>query len=278
MLVRDLGDAWQLVRQPDHADLSGQFARAWGGTAFAEPRPPASVCLAALRHDDGWGVYDRRPTFDVERDRPTAFLDVPIPAHLAFYRACIEVVTEEDPYAGLLVSMHGAGIYNGRYGTQPSLVLSQADGYRDQIAAFVAEQEESHPARADGLGVADEERWVNYKLLQIYDRLSLYFCLRDLQGGEADAIAPVPSGYDAGEVELRIEPVGALARLDRPVSVRRASGPVHAGSQDAPEAFLRRERRFSCRLLRDANRDGRDHRPAGLTRRRSPWPICPTER
>ena len=208
MLVRDLGDAWQLVRQPDHADLSGQFARAWGGTAFAEPRPAASVRLAALRHDDGWGVYDRRPTFDVERDRPTAFLDVPIPAHLAFYRACIEVVTEEDPYAGLLVSMHGAGIYNGRYGTQPGLVLSQADGYRDQIAAFVAEQEESHTARVEGLGVADEERWVNYKLLQIYDRLSLYFCLKDLEGGEADAIAPVPAGYDAGDVELRIEPVG----------------------------------------------------------------------
>jgi hypothetical protein len=207
MLVRDLGDAWQLVRQPDHADLSGQFASAWGGTTFASPRPPASVALAAVRHDDGWGVYDRRPTFDIERNRPTAFLDVRVPAHLAFYRACIEVVTEEDPYAGLLISMHGAGIYNGRYGMQPSLMLSQADGYRDQIDAFVAEQEASLPGRIEALGVTDAERWANYKLLQIYDRLSLYFGLKDLEGGEADTISPVPVGYDGDDVELRIAPV-----------------------------------------------------------------------
>ena len=29
MIVRDLGDAWQLVLQTDHADLSAAFARAW---------------------------------------------------------------------------------------------------------------------------------------------------------------------------------------------------------------------------------------------------------
>ncbi len=208
MLVRDLGDAWQLVRQPDHADLSGQLAVAWGGDGFDPIRPAASVALAAVRHDDGWGVYDRRPTFDLERSRPTAFLDVPVPAHLAFYRACIEVVTEEDPYAGLLVSMHGAGIYTGRYGTQPGLGLSQAEAYRGQIAAFVAEQEASHPVRTEALGVGEDERWTNYKLLQIYDRLSLYFCLRDVVGGEADAISPVPVGIGGDDVELRFEPLG----------------------------------------------------------------------
>ena len=111
--------------------------------------------LAATRHDDGWGVYDRRPTFDGTNDRPTSFLDVPIPAHLAFYRACIEVVTQEDAYAGLLVSMHGAGIYNGRYGTQPGLRLSGADEYQEQVDAFVAEQEATHAGRAAEAGAAD---------------------------------------------------------------------------------------------------------------------------
>jgi len=208
MLVRDLGDAWQLVRQPDHADLSGQLAAAWGGVALEPPRPRDSVVLAATRHDDGWGVYDRRPTFDQERERPTGFLDVPIPAHLAFYRACIEVVSQEDPYAGLLVSMHGAGIYTGRYGTQPSLGLSGSEEFRGEIDAFVAEQEGSHPARAEAAGAGDEERWTNYKLLQVYDRLSLYFCLRDLVGGEAEQISPAPAGPGGDDLELRVEPLG----------------------------------------------------------------------
>jgi hypothetical protein len=209
VLVRDLGDGWQLVRQPDHADLSGQLAAAWGG-AVARPDPLEPVVLAATRHDDGWGVYDRRPTFDGTNERPTSFLDVPIPAHLAFYRACIEVVTQEDAYAGLLVSMHGAGIYNGRYGTQPGLRLSGADEYQEQVDAFVAEQEATHAGRAAEAGAADTDRWTNYKLLQVYDRLSLSLCLRDweTEAAERDTVAPAPVDYDGGEAELAIEPRG----------------------------------------------------------------------
>ena len=29
MIVRDSGEAWQVVLQTDHADLAGAFARAW---------------------------------------------------------------------------------------------------------------------------------------------------------------------------------------------------------------------------------------------------------
>lgn len=209
MLVRDRGETWQLVRQPDHADLSGQLAAAWGGDGFERPRAAASVALAATRHDDGWAVFDRRPAWDPERERPRNFLDVPIPVHLAFYRACITAVTDEDPYAGLLVSMHGAGIYTGRYGTQPSLSLTGVKGYEAEVDAFVAEQEATHGERAAALGVSEEERWTNYKLLQVFDRLSLSFCLREWESSEAepDAISPAPVGYGGGEVELRLTPL-----------------------------------------------------------------------
>ena len=47
MLVRDRGESWQLVRQPDHADLSGQLAAAWGGDGFAMPQHARSLTLAA---------------------------------------------------------------------------------------------------------------------------------------------------------------------------------------------------------------------------------------
>ena len=58
---------------------------------------------------------------DVDSGKPLNFLDVGVLAHLAFYRAGIAAITEQDAYAGLLVSMHGAGIYRGRYGLQPEL-------------------------------------------------------------------------------------------------------------------------------------------------------------
>lgn len=209
MIVRDAGDAWQVVLQPDHADLSAQFARAWGSDGFAPPAPLESVVVATARHDDGWAVWERAPALDREGAAPRTFLDVEVPSHLAFYRAMIAAVLDQDPYAGLLVSMHGAGIYRGRYGTQPSLQLTFADEVRDRVEAFVGEQEDLQARLAAELGVPEAERWANYRLLQVYDRLSLYFCLRDVEAGEPDTIAPVPRDYSGTEAELALEPLGA---------------------------------------------------------------------
>jgi hypothetical protein len=201
---------WQLVRQPDHADLSGQLARAWGGGEAEPLRSAESLALAATRHDDVWAVFDRRPSWDADHARPRNFLDVPIRSHLAFYRACIQVVTEEDAYAGLMVSMHGAGIYNGRYGTQPNLALSFAAQEQEAVDAFVREQEAGRAGRVERLGVGEAELWTNYRLLQIYDRLSLSFCLREWESSDAepDTIEPCPLDYAGTEATLRLTPVG----------------------------------------------------------------------
>jgi hypothetical protein len=194
VIVRDLGDAWQVVLQTDHADLSGALAVAW---ADRGPRH-ASVETAARRHDDGWAVWERSPLVDAA-GAPVAFLDVNVPAHLAFYRAGIAAISDEDPYAGLLVSMHGAGIYRQRYGTDLGLSLSRAAEVQPLVDAFVAEQESSHPARAEAVGVDDELRWADYHRLQWHDRLSLVFCLRDWDRGDGDP-------FELGE--FRFEPLG----------------------------------------------------------------------
>jgi Protein of unknown function (DUF3891) len=183
MIVRDLGDAWQVVLQTDHADLSAAFARAWGA-----PLPPALV-TAAERHDDGWAVWEQSPRVGGD-GTPVNFLDVDIRSHLAFYRAGIAAITEQDPDAGLLVSMHGAGIYRRRYGLDPALGLARAEEARDEVDAFVAEQEAK-------FGGDPGERRGDYELLQLFDRLSLYFCMRDVVAGEPAEL----QGY-------RLEPVG----------------------------------------------------------------------
>jgi hypothetical protein len=170
MIARDLGDAWQVVLQTDHADLSAAFARSWQ-VAIS----PALV-VAAERHDDGWAVWEQAPRVDAD-GTPVNFLEVDVRSHLAFYRAGIAAITEQDADAGLLVSMHGAGIYRQRYGLDQALGLARAEEAKDEVDAFVAEQEAKfggHPG----------DRWGDYELLQLFDRLSLYFCMRDVVAGE----------------------------------------------------------------------------------------------
>ena len=65
------------------------------------------------------------------------------------------------------------------------------------VDAFVREQEERFPARIAALDVPEDERWRNYALVQVWDRLSLYFGLRDVERGERAEIA-----------EYRLEPAG----------------------------------------------------------------------
>jgi hypothetical protein len=203
MIVRDRGDDWQVVLQIDHEDLSGAFARAWAERGLRHD----SLAIAAARHDDGWAVWERAPVVDAGSGRPVNFLDVDISSHLAFYRACIAAVSEHDPYAGLLVSMHGAGIYQQRYGRDLSLGLSRAAEAQELIDAFVAEQETAYERRLAESGANDEERWRDYELLQLYDRLSLYFCMRDV---ETDGAEPVElQGYTlelAGPWRVRMAP------------------------------------------------------------------------
>ena len=75
MIVRDLGDAWQVVLQTDHADLSGAFARAWADAASRHD----SLVVAAERHDDGWAVWEQSPRVDGD-GKPVNFLEVDVRA------------------------------------------------------------------------------------------------------------------------------------------------------------------------------------------------------
>jgi hypothetical protein len=201
VIVRDLGDAWQVVLQTDHADLSAALARAWREQGPLHP----SLVVAAERHDDGWAVWEQAPRLDPD-GKPVNFLEVDIRSHLAFYRAGIAAITEQDPEAGLLVSMHGAGIYRQRYGLDEALGLARAAEAQDEVDAFVAEQEArfgGHPG----------ERWADYELLQLYDRLSLYFCMRDAEAGEEAEL----QGY-------RLEPLGPWHVRLSPYPLREGAG------------------------------------------------------
>ena len=235
MLVRDAGNAWDIVLQTEHGELAGKFAREWA----PRPEPFDSLLTVARRHDDGWFVWERGPTLDPE-GRPANFLDVPVRLHLAFYKAAIVAVTAEDPYAGLILSMHGAGIYKQRYGLQSDLRMRFVDDAAADAQAFVAEQEESLPRRLADLGVDEAEAWRGYHLLQVWDRLSLYACLKNLDVGATETIPAVP--LNGRQIEIELSPLGTGSVQVAPwpfqssrveLSFERRSVPKETWSNDA---------------------------------------------
>lgn len=232
MLVRDAGDAWQIVLQTDHADLAWQLAAAWGGDGFARPQPYEPLLHAAARHDDGWAVWERRPRLARAGAgaEPQSFFTVPPAVHLVFYRAGVAVVADEDPHAGLLVSMHMSGLYRGRYGVMPSSPRELDDATRALVDAFVHEEEARQAALRRALDVDEAWRWTAYALLQVFDVVSLYFGLADVETGTRGACEGVPTTVGGDPVRIAIEPLGPWrVRFD-----------PHPFAEDRVELSLRR--------------------------------------
>jgi len=221
MIVRRTETALVLVTQLDHAALSGELARRWGAGPFQVPEPQEPVILAAARHDEGWREQDAQPLYDAARRAPAHFRTVDVPTHIPLYRTGIERIVALDPYAGLLVSMHGSGIYQGRYGAGPIRMQTQTDDVRAVMEAFVAEQEALQAqlkrrlwAGAGRRRLFERAVWAHYELLQVWDLLSLFICL-DRYEAPVQHIGPAPAAPDGDDVTLRVESPGdGTVRID----------------------------------------------------------------
>lgn len=220
MIVTSYDHRLLVVRQPEHGVQTGLFAAAWGNDEVLPlPNPALATTLAATHHDDGWAVWESRPGLDPETSRPYQFHAVPPTQHIKAYRAGIARAAEHDPWTGLLVSMHGAGLYNDRYASyrlEEIADQSLTPDERSVVAEFlhdmaVLQQDLAHEAFGhDGPEPAANLPFVReaYLLLQVWDRLSLQFAFRHAADG---SIAPLPGGValecrNAGAFRLRLDP------------------------------------------------------------------------
>jgi hypothetical protein len=213
MIVQPHDGQLLLIRQTDHAALAGLFAEHWGNADFARPSPRDSVIAAAFHHDDGWLLWEAAPRIDPATRRPYQFTAMPIAEHVGFYRAGIERVLAFAPYAGLLTVMHLAGLYQMRFGSdrsmQPKSLSREEEQVQRQFLDELRQQQESLRQELPQHGVPSswlEERrlWANYKLLQVYDRLSLYFCTAPPHPA---TLEPAPVDYEGGETQLTLTPL-----------------------------------------------------------------------
>jgi len=197
-----------LIGQTDHSRLVGQLAAHWGNKNFAPPQPYVSMVRAATFHDYGWLRYETSPVIHPGTGEPFQFLQVPLEAtQLAAYQWSLDWLAAIDRYAGLIINMHRTGLWKNRYDT-----IRHPSGYNlrvlsPEIGQFIQRNEawqERERASLDS-GVL----WTNYKLMQVWDLLGLYFCCQDAY---EDTVEPVPTSYSDQEgVRLTISPAG----LDR---------------------------------------------------------------
>ena len=227
MIIQDQGEHLLLIRQTDHAVLSGHFARELGNDAFAPPAPRESFILAATEHDNGWNEWEALPEIDPVTYVPYSFMSIPTRDHIDLYQRGIERVVKADHYAGLLVSMHCLGLYDRTRATMPGF---SAKYVKSQDAPAVTEFLQSLRLQQLRLKVdlrADpkmkdfaDEKWLqaNSLRLEALDRLSLYFCMGPLEDATIDA---VPADYKGREVDWDLQPEGNDSATLEPYPFRR---------------------------------------------------------
>jgi hypothetical protein len=222
MVIRELKNGRCYVSaQEDHAELAAQFAAHWGNDRFARLRPYDSMIFATTFHDSGYREFEGNPPINTAKGRPYAHReDIPSfeAVELAAYVHNVSWVRSHDPYAGLLVSMHRTGLWQNRYHvfTEPTMRT------RERSAAVQAAKRdletEQEQAKRD-LGAQrpsfTNDLEYNYRALQVFDLLSLYFCCDGFAAEDQFKeykIAPVRLAYGSDEaVELRLIPNGANA-------------------------------------------------------------------
>ena len=221
MIIAESSEHYRMITQNDHGDLAGQFAAHWGNEEFAPLNPYHSMVLAAEAHDNGWWDWDVYPSVD-EQGVPLPFTRTPREIRSGFYGRGIDNVIGRDLYAGLMVSMHGVGLPQKRYGTMPTM----ADRQDEFSQRFIAEREPTHKLLIEKIRKSEqyagmdsqEQIWFNYLMMQVFDRLSLFFCANfDIttvpatgahtagKGYYGPSVKPTPvrPGQDDTEINLR---------------------------------------------------------------------------
>jgi hypothetical protein len=214
MILHEEDNEVVIIRQTDHALLSGFFAREWGNEIFKRPEPFDSFRLAAAEHDNGWREWEVLPEIDPATFLPYSFMSIPTEEHIALYQKGLERILKVDHYAALLVSMYCALLYDRTRATMPGFSAkyvrtNESHAVNDFVQRLRLQQLRlkvdlrANPATKS----FTEEKFLqaNLQRLEALDRLSLYFCLPTL--GDS-TIESVPLNDEGSEVdwELRREP------------------------------------------------------------------------
>ena len=189
MMVNPYDDSrLMLALQIDHSRVAGFFAAHWGNKDFARPEPYASVVLAAHEHDIGWWEWEMKPSTLNDKGFPMDYHDGSFKylgqLRLDFYKNAVDHVLQRDPYAALLMAMHGVALMNAGYGkyayppdrTADPRVKAYVD-HQEQVTAQTVRSNCDNRRRSKSFA-SDEQIWTNYEYMEVFDQLAQFVCNR----------------------------------------------------------------------------------------------------
>lgn len=234
MMVNPYDDeSLMLALQFDHSRVAGFFAAHWGNTDFDRPEPYASVVLAAQEHDIGWWEWEMKPSTLNEEGFPLDYHNGSLKflgqLRLDFYKNAVDRVRQRDPYAALLMAMHGVALMNAGYGKYAYPPDRTSD---PRVKAYVDHQETLRFELLEELRrsaefkdcTSDEQVWTNYEYMEVFDQLAQFVCNRYPLNSEARKLGPsntlndvdVPQKHGATPVRVKIDTVGAHRAIMTP--------------------------------------------------------------
>lgn len=184
-----------VIRQMDHARMAGQLAQAFGNAQFAPPEPRELMEYVVAHHDEGWAELEALAKQDPATGLPYHLTQTPLADLVGTGAGSPDFNERHHPLAGLISSMHTYGLYHGRYGLSDFLFIDRIPPALKPTVDALLQGELDRQVRLKAQLAADpatsayaqEPRiFTNYKLLQFFDTLSLYFHLTHAEArGEA---------------------------------------------------------------------------------------------
>ena len=241
MIIQDHSDHLLVIRQTDHAVLSGFLAREWGNELFRRPDLFESFCLAAREHDNGWSEWELTPKIDPKTRVPYTFMSIPTEEHIALYQRGIERLVEVDRYAALLACLHCIGLYDRSRATIPGYSAKYVKSTESQLSNEFLQRLKLQQLRlkvdlrtnpATRSLAEDKTLERNAGVLEALDRLSLYVCLNFLQDATIDN---VPLYMEREGVDLELRPVGGNGVSVGPYPFRKDPLPISILARRVPK-------------------------------------------
>jgi len=178
------GKGHLVIQQKEHAMLAARFAQSWGNDNFSELHPKSLMEFIVEHHDEGWNAIDPKLGINEETGLPYNLIQTPFEYLMETGPKGPNYAEMKHAYCGLLVSMHTYGLYNGRYGLSDKIFVNLLPEDKKNIANTMLSAELDRQDRLKEILAQDEyfsslvqdtELFHNYKLLQFFDTLSLYF-------------------------------------------------------------------------------------------------------
>lgn len=223
MIVYEQNDSYIMIRQHEHALLSGQLASKLERNYWPDLSYQHDVLYAIHHYDRGWKSLDEVPIWNDVNQIPFSFMDYPLPVKLDYYIKGIEEVHKYSSYAAYLCSKHYQSFFKNA--TSPRGV------------SFYNNENKRQKALVQDFNIQDDLFTFHYHLLQFVDDLSLYVCFQNPGVNKADELAWFKEGFS--------QPFYFLSKDERIVAHW-----IDESSISLSHPLITTEERFSVQLKR----------------------------